>query len=110
MTTATLIARLLELPGEIAAAEAALAECVMTTQQARSYLKDNEAIQLDRGQVQGKNAEERAANLRIRTSDLRENMEDLEAEEVPARLALSALQTELSVLKTVARLMARETD
>lgn len=110
MTTTQIISRLLQLPGEIAAAESRVhhyAECITA---AKNTLKDAEATHLLSGTVPGKNAEERAAHLRMVTARQRAELDYMEQQEGIAKLALSALQTELSCLRTVARLIARETD
>lgn len=109
MTTATLITRLLELPGEIAKAEAEAYHCAAGVTKEKNALKDAEAAVLS-GTVPGKNVEERTAFVRIACMSARRRVEDTEQQEGIAKLALSALLTELSVLKTVARLLSRDTE
>lgn len=110
METTTLIRRLTDLPREIAVAEAKAHDAAQAAAWHKHQLKLREAALLTTGQVVGKNAEERGADLLLKTEAEQRAWEEKDDTAGLRRLELSALQTELSCLRSIVRLIAREAE
>jgi hypothetical protein len=110
MDTTQLITRLAQLPAEIAAAEAKAYDAAQAAAYHKQQLKLKEAQLLTSGQIEGKNAEERGANLLLKTQAEAAVLEEKDDTAGLRRLEWNALQTELSCLRSIARLLTRETE
>jgi len=103
----TLFARLLTLPADINRAESTVLDAEWRRQEAASALQRAEdAVTLDVEKVNGKNAEQRAAQLRQLTEQERQAALLAERSHAEARLQLSALITEFAAMRSAARLLS----
>jgi hypothetical protein len=106
MTRADLIDRLIALPNAIAEAEMALLTLEEQCRIAKEALQQVEdALLLDPERITGKNAEQRAAQLRAETGAERDQVVVAEYEVSKARLQVRFLTNEMWALKDVARLL-----
>jgi len=110
MTRAEILAALAKLPGQIERAELALLACRREAERYEAEWKDAEATLLLDGTIDGKNAEARAAQLRLAMASYRETAADLEQKAERARIRLHRLQSEFTAAKAMARLLAVATD
>lgn len=95
--------RLLDLPGEIAEARREVLAIECDCQDKFTALKDEEA-RLTLAGLPGKNAEERAAYLRMETQGFREVALRYERRKVAEQITVDRLKDELSALRAYARL------
>jgi hypothetical protein len=101
-----IIARLLELPSAIAAAEMKIVALEAQKRKAlETLLKKEDDFWLNPPSNLGKNAEIRAAQLRAYTYGEQSYCEGFEWHIKEARIVLTVLQNELSALKAVARII-----
>lgn len=110
MTTATLITRLLELPGEIEHAERVHVSLVVAADESEAALKNREAEYLKFRTIEGKNAEERAATLRVALQAWHDDALHCASKEKDARVSLHRAQNEFAALRSIAKLLSRETE
>ena len=99
------IGRLMALPQEIFATENELITISEKIQDAKNTLTAREAELLTSGMIDGKNAEQRAAQLKQLTELERATMANTEKQLPAIRAALTRLQNEFSALKAVAGMM-----
>jgi hypothetical protein len=99
--TADVAARALALIPELAAAEVRLLEAQHALAAARLLLADAEADALVSNQVQGKNAEPRAAHLRVLVSDALNRVFAAEHEHRAAASASYLLEHESDALRAI---------
>lgn len=97
--------RLMALPEEIFTIESALIGVNETILNAKNTLAAMEAALLTSGKIDGKNAEQRAAQLKQLTEDERNAVIAAESELPKVRAALTKLQNEFAALKAVAGMM-----
>jgi hypothetical protein len=113
MDRATLIERLLALPGAIHETEGMLIGAEARLAGARRQLEDRETVLLatDDGGITGRNAEVRAAQLRSLTARERDRLQEAEESLREARRAYHGVLNEFSALRAAAKLLAApETD
>lgn len=104
-----LVARLLELPAAIEAAEADVLTAEERRIQAEEALtRAEDGVLLTPDSLPGKNAEIRAAQLRAETKLEHDMVRACEHRVSEAKIALRRLTNELSALKTISRLLAGE--
>ena len=103
----TLFGRLLTLPTEIGKSEAELLAREWARQEAAAELQAAEdALLLDAERVNGKNAEQRAAQLRQLTEAERQTALLAERAHQEERARLATLHAEFSAIRAAARLIA----
>ncbi len=105
MTKQEIFKRLLELPSEIAAAEDAVLEANGQLVQAKDALQRKEDDLLLGNEIDGKNAEIRAAQMRQRTELEREDLSEAELTLKNAAVRLGKLKDELRALQAAAGLL-----
>lgn len=110
MTRTELTARLLALPGEIAAAEAAANETALRLEGAQCRLQRCEDELLLNGALDGKNAEIRATQLRQHTHGAHLLLSQAEDALRQAKAAYHTALHEFYALRAAARLMAGSGD
>ena len=104
-----LVRRLLELPAVIGREEVEYISAQQDLRWAREHLANAEAaLLLKPEEIDGKNAEQRTAQLRVRTMAERKRLLDAELEEDRYARRLHELQNELASLRAVARLLAAD--
>lgn len=103
-----IINRLMALPLEIATAEAEVINAQARVQVAKDSLATTEAELLISGKIDGKNAEQRAAQLRQETEAERAVVATTENDMAQLRAQLSRLQNEFRAMRSVARLLSSE--
>lgn len=112
MDKQTVIERLSTIPAEIAQAESKVIEAQRILQQAKDELADKEAALLlgrvEGCNIDGKNAEQRSAQLRQYTETERAAVVQAEEYLTEQKAVLSRLYNELKVLQSIARLLAVE--
>jgi hypothetical protein len=108
MSKADLISRLLALPGAIAACELELLEAETARGHLQAHLTTVEDQLLLSGAIDGKNAEQRNAQLRAATVASREQLDEALLTLARKKISLHHLQTEHSSLKAIARVLAAE--
>jgi len=105
-------ARLQQLPKEIAAAETAVCNAADKVQQAKDILTDLEGSlllgKINGLAIDGKNAEQRQAQLREYTKAPREQLQARERELALVRVQLTAVQNEFKSMLALARLLDPE--
>ena len=107
MTRESLVERLLELPAAIEAAERAVLAAEEQRREAAEALQHVEDdLLLDPERITGKNAEARAAQIRVWTGEERHRVTTADYAANEARIQLRFLTNEMGVLKDVARLIA----
>lgn len=105
MSKQDIINRLMALPNEIFAAESQLIAIGEAVQDAKNALTTKEADLLISGEINGKNAEQRAAQLMQLTEAERKTLA-IEENLLPrVRANLTKLQNEFAALKAVAGMM-----
>src|SRR5258707_6772324 len=109
MTRDEILAALAKLPGQIERAELALLACRRAEERFEEEARDAEATLLLGGSIDGKNAEARAAQLRLQMAGHRDTAAELEQKTERARIKLHRLQAEFSAAKAMARLLAGDT-
>ena len=107
MTRDEIIARLVQLPGEIKQADVLLLSRVDESQRTRDFLVARE-VSLTLIGLEGKNAEERKAKLTLETEQERYAVQKCESAVAAQRVELNALRDEFSALRTVATLLTGE--
>jgi hypothetical protein len=106
VTTSDLCSYLLSTPAQIEEAERNVIAAQEAARKSKEQLEDREAELIVNSElINGKNAEQRAAQVRALTMGLREILARSEARERSAVVALHRLQNEFSAFKSVARLM-----
>lgn len=100
-----IIARLLELPGEIKDAEDEVIEAVDILQGQKSKLTEKQDTLLLSGSIDGKNAETRNAQLREKTTDEQFSIRQAENDLSVAKAHLNHLLNEQSNLRAIAGLL-----
>ncbi len=105
MSKQGIISRLMALPGEIAMQENRIIDRQVLIQVTKTELANVEAELLTSGKIDGKNAEQRAAQLKQATIEEREAVAYGETELARERAALNLLQNEFAALKAVAGMM-----
>lgn len=108
MTKQDVIGRLADLPERIQQAEYALLEAGETVQSARQTLTDKEGELLTSGQIDGKNAETRNAQIRQLTATQRQYVADAEKQQQEARILLNRALNEFSAARAIARILGTE--
>lgn len=104
-----LVARLLELPQVIEAAEQDVLKAEERRIQAEEGVtRAEDFLLMDPERLPGKNAEVRGAQLRAETATERDMVRACEHRVSEAKIALRRLTNELSALKTISRLLAGE--
>ena len=101
-----LVERLLALPSQIADAEARVVRTEMTLDGWRHSLQAQEDALLLEGKIDGKNAEARAAQIRVLTESRRISVSNAEMDLRDDKQQHNALLHEFSALKAAARLLA----
>ena len=101
---------LVELPAYIFKAENDVIAAQYTLQKAKDCLADREAELLLSGEINGKNAELRQAQLRQLTESERAAVNDAEVEMLKARANLNKLMNESKCLRSAANILAGEVD
>lgn len=105
MTKQDIVSRLLGLPGEIAAAEDAVLGANGFLVQAKEALQRKEDSLLLGNEIDGKNAEIRAAQMRAFTELEREDLSEAELQLKNATTRLGRLRDEFRALQAVANLL-----
>lgn len=105
MSKQEIINRLMALPNEIFAAESVLIAANEKVQEAKNALAIKEAELLTSGKIDGKNAEQRAAQLKALTEAERQAVAQAESEMPKVRAQLARLQNEFAALRAVAGMM-----
>jgi len=103
-----IIQRLMELPGEIEQAENDLIEAQAEVQNAKDDLTNLEGELLLSGAIDGKNAEQRAVQMRQLTIIERQNLAEAEQSLAGSRAHLNKLQNTFKALRSVVRLISGE--
>lgn len=106
MNKQAVLNRLMALPAEIEAAEQEVVNAQWVMQVTKDTLADREAELMVTGQIDGKNAEQRAAQLRTLTAKERTEVANAENKLAIARARLNALHVELKALRSVAGVLA----
>lgn len=109
MNREAVIKRLAELPEEIEWREEYVLACIVSLEGAKEKLQDEEAALLLNGKIDGKNAEQRQAQLREATKELRKLVADQEANVQDARIRLNKVVNEFKALRTMALLLGGDT-
>jgi hypothetical protein len=105
MTKAYAIERLLVLPGAAAVAELELLALEAEKQAAAAALQDREDELILTGQIDGKNAEVRAAQMRAVTITERHRLEEISRRIARQKVSIHHLQAEHASLRSVARIL-----
>jgi hypothetical protein len=114
MTRAQIVSRLLELPNELAKAETKAILAAQAVAKAKDRLADEEArliatvLPCGEPLLTGKNAKQRAAQVRQQTAVHRAGVRADEVALDVERALLHRLEVEFSALKAVARLLSGE--
>ena len=105
-----IVQELIDIPEEIKKAQEHVLDKSETLERVKAALKDREAELLLNGQIDGKNAEQRAAQLRMHTKAEREAIMALEAELNREKVHLDYSYNRLKALRAVARILGGEVD
>ena len=105
MNKMDLIVKLASLPGIIAEQEVLVLNAVEKVQDCKRVLLEAEDVLYSSGQIDGKNAEIRQAQLRAKTSAERQALQDAENQLNMARVKLNRFLNELTVYKAIAGLL-----
>lgn len=108
MTREDLIRALTEAPDEIRAAEERVLDAAAALWDAKRLLQREEDQQLLHGKIDGKNAEQRAAQLRVLTIELADAVAGREAHLETEKAALRVARDRFSALKAIARVLGGE--
>jgi hypothetical protein len=106
--TARVVDRLMTLPEELANAEVALLEAEQARADLAARLQSAEDGLLLSGTIDGKNAEQRAAQLRQATVVEREEWEAAAQHVARLKIALHRLQSEHASLRAIARCLTND--
>jgi hypothetical protein len=112
MNTQTLINRLLELPKQISQREESVLKIASDARAKQAALEIKEwglLLAVD-GPINGKNAEQRAAQLQRETYCERCEVEAQKSVKADYERQVRELQNEFAALRTIAKLIARETE
>lgn len=105
MTKLELIEKLSTLPGLIEAQEQSVIAAYNQVQESKSILSEAEDVLILSGQIDGKNAETRNAQLRANTAKEREAIQKAENELSITRAHLNRLNNELAVCRAIAAML-----
>ena len=105
-----IVQELIDIPEEIKKAQEHVLDKSEALERVKAALKDREAELLLNGQIDGKNAEQRAAQLRMHTKAEREAMMALEAELNREKVHLDYSYNRLKALRAIARILGGEVD
>jgi hypothetical protein len=105
-----IVQELIDIPEEIKKAQEHVLDKSETLERVKAALKDREAELLLNGTIDGKNAEQRAAQLRMHTKAEREAMMALEAELNREKVHLDYSYNRLKALRAIARILGGEVD
>lgn len=105
-----IVQELIDIPEEIKKAQEHVLDKSETLERVKAALKDREAELLLNGQIDGKNAEQRAAQLRMHTKAEREAIMALEAELNREKVHLDYSYNRLKALRAIARILGGEVD
>lgn len=105
MTKLELIEKLSSLPELIAEQERAVINANLQVQDSKNILTEAEDILLLSGQIDGKNAETRNAQMRAKTVSEREGLQKAENQLSIDRARLNRLNNELAVYKAIAGML-----
>ncbi len=105
MTKLELIEKLSSLPELIAEQERAVISAYQQAQESKNILNEAEGVLILSGQIDGKNAETRNAQLRAKTASEREAIQKAENELSVARAHLNRLNNELSAYRASAGML-----
>ena len=110
MDKTALITRLMEIPGEIRRGETVLIDLMYDLQAAKDQLASKEADLVLAGEIDGKNAEIRNAQMRKLTTTEREAVVAADRMLALHRVDLTLLQNEFRAMRSVARLIGTEVE
>lgn len=105
MANLELIEKLSSLPGLIAEQEIDVINANLQVQESRSILTEAEDVLILNGQIDGKNAETRNAQMRAKTVSEREGLQKAENEVSIRRAKLSFLTNELAAYRAIAGML-----
>lgn len=106
--TRSLITRLMELPAELEQARKAHLDALTVARGVEAELKDREAaILFDPDVVNGKNAEQREAQVRLATVNERMRAEEFRRRASAAEAAVASLQDQLRALTAVTNIWSQ---
>ncbi len=105
MTKLELIEKLSSLPELIAEQERAVINANLQVQDSKNILTEAEDVLILSGQIDGKNAETRNAQMRAKTVSERGGLQKAENELSIRRARLSFLNNELAVYKAIAGML-----
>lgn len=105
MTKLELIEKLSSLPELIAEQERAVINANLQVQDSKNILTEAEDVLILSGQIDGKNAETRSAQLRAKTAKEREAIQKAENDLSIARVHLNRLNNELAVCRAIAGML-----
>ncbi len=105
-----IVQELIDIPEEIKEAQEHVLDKSETLERVKAALKDREAELLLNGQIDGKNAEQRAAQMREKTKDLLGQVNKLEAELAKAKMELDHACNRFKALRAIARILGGEVD
>lgn len=105
MTKLDLINKLVSLPELIEAQEKAVSAVYQQVQDSKNVLTEAEDVLFLSGQIDGKNAETRAAQLRAKTVNEREGLQKAENLLSAERAKLNRLNNELAVYRAIAGML-----
>ena len=105
MTKLELIEKLSTLPELIEAQEQVVIAAYGQAQESKAILTEAEDVLILIGQIDGKNAETRSAQLRAKTASEREAIQKAENELSVARAHLNRLNNELTVCRAIAGML-----
>ena len=105
MTKIELIEKLSTLPELIEAQEQSVIAAYNQVQESKSILTEAEDVLILSGQIDGKNAETRNAQLRANTAKEREAIQKAENELSITRAHLNRLNNELAVCRAIAAML-----
>lgn len=105
MTKLDLINKLVSLPELIEAQEKAVSAVYQQVQDSKNVLTEAEDVLFLSGQIDGKNAETRAAQLRAKTVNEREGLQEAENLLSAERAKLNRLNNELAVYRAIAGML-----
>lgn len=105
MTKIELIEKLFTLPELIEAQEQTVIAAYNQVQESKSILTEAEDVLILSGQIDGKNAETRSAQLRAKTAKEREAVQKAENNLSVARAHLNRLTNELAACRAIAGML-----
>lgn len=105
MNKQELITKLSTLPGEIEAQEQVVITAYEQVQESKAILAEAEDVLQLSGVIDGKNAETRNAQMRSKTTDERQGVQQAENGLSIARATLNRLNNELAVFRAIAYML-----